>query len=53
VKVGAGERTEALQSYVRQHARQTALLLPNAPSEDAARDNKWKLIVNADVEAEL
>lgn len=51
VKAGAGERTEALKSYVQQHARQTAVLLPTARSDDAARDDNWKLIVNAEVEA--
>jgi predicted transcriptional regulator of viral defense system len=53
VKAGAGDRTEALKSYVRQHARQTAVLLPTAPHNDAIRDDDWKLIVNAQVEPEL
>jgi predicted transcriptional regulator of viral defense system len=53
VKAGAGDRTEALKSYVRQHARQTAVLLPTAPHNDAIRDDNWKLIINAEVEPEL
>jgi predicted transcriptional regulator of viral defense system len=53
VKAGAGERAEALKSYVKEHARQTAVLLPTASSENAPRDVDWKLIVNADVEPEL
>jgi predicted transcriptional regulator of viral defense system len=52
VKVGAGDRAGPLRSYVAQHARQTAVLVPNAPRKDAARDEDWKLIVNAEVEAE-
>lgn len=53
VKAGAGDRAEALKSYVKEHARQTVVLLPTAPSETAPRDADWKLIVNADVEPEL
>ena len=52
-KAGAGDRAEPLKSYVRQHARQTAVLLPTAPHDEAARDDDWKLIVNAEVEPEL
>jgi predicted transcriptional regulator of viral defense system len=53
VRAGAGDRADALKSYVRQHARQTAVLLPNAPHDDASRDDDWKLIINAEVEPEL
>ena len=53
VKVQAEDRIGPLKSYVRQHARQAAVLLPNAPHTDAVRDEGWKLIINADVEAEL
>jgi predicted transcriptional regulator of viral defense system len=52
-KAGAGDRAEALKSYVRRHARQTAVLLPTAPRGNAIRDEDWKLIVNAEVEPEL
>lgn len=51
--VDALEITAPLKSYVRAHARQTASLLPMASVEGAFRDDGWKLIVNADVEAEL
>jgi predicted transcriptional regulator of viral defense system len=37
-KAGAGDKAEPLKSYVRQHARQTAVLLPTAPHDEAARD---------------
>jgi predicted transcriptional regulator of viral defense system len=53
VKAGAGQLTGALKSYVQQHARQTAVLVPKAPRKKAVRDEEWKLIVNADVEPEL
>jgi predicted transcriptional regulator of viral defense system len=53
VKAGAAERVGALKSYVRQHARRAALLVPKAPRKNAVRDEEWKLIVNADVEPEL
>jgi predicted transcriptional regulator of viral defense system len=52
-KAGAGDRAEALKAYVNEHARQAAVLLPTASSENALRDDDWKLIVNADVEPEL
>jgi predicted transcriptional regulator of viral defense system len=52
-KAEAGDRAKALRSYVRQHSRQNALLLPTAPQRGAARNEDWKLIVNADVEHEL
>jgi hypothetical protein len=53
VKAGAGDRANPLKSYVKDHARQTAVLLPTAPRENAPRDDDWKLLVNADVEPEL
>lgn len=37
---------------VQQHARQMALLLPTAPRKNAARDEDWKIFVNAEVEPE-
>jgi hypothetical protein len=52
VKVDAGERAGLLKSYVAEHARQAAVLVLNAPRKDAGRDEAWKLIVNAEVEAE-
>lgn len=52
-KIESADKAAALKDYVRRHARQSALLLPGAPAKDAPRDADWKLIVNADVEAEL
>jgi predicted transcriptional regulator of viral defense system len=52
VKAGAEDRTEALKSYVRQHARQAAPLLPMASHKNAVRNEDWKLLVNAEVEPE-
>lgn len=53
VKVDAADRAKELKSYVQQHARQTALLLPNAARNGAVRDDDWKLVINAEVEPEL
>ncbi len=39
--------TESLRIYVREHAREYALLVPGAASADAQRVPDWKLIVNA------
>ncbi|HEY0942458.1 MAG TPA: type IV toxin-antitoxin system AbiEi family antitoxin [Steroidobacter sp.] len=51
-QVGAAEKTVALKSFVKKEARQTVALLPGMRSPQARRDGDWKLIVNADVEAE-
>jgi predicted transcriptional regulator of viral defense system len=53
VKVDAADRAKELKSYVQQHARQAAVLLPNAARNDAVRDDDWKLVINAEVEPEL
>ncbi len=52
-RVEAGERAQALKSYVREHARQATALLPTVDAKGAERDEAWKLDINADVEAEL
>jgi len=52
-RVDAGDKTGPLKSYVGANARQATPLLPNAPADGAARDDGWKLLVNADVEPEL
>jgi len=52
-KVDAAAVAAPLKSYVGEKARQTALLLPTAPAASAHRDDSWKLLINADVEAEL
>jgi hypothetical protein len=49
----AGDRAEALRSHVQENARQFTPLLPSAPHVDAVRDEVWKILVNAEVEAEL
>lgn len=51
-RVDAHEQAGPLKSYVGARARQTALLLPTASGEGAVRDDGWKLLVNAEVEAE-
>jgi len=51
--VGSDNKTAPLKAYVRKHARQSAALLPTAPHELSRRDKRWKLYINADVEAEL
>lgn len=46
-------RTEALREYVRAHARDVTPLQPSAHKEDPyPRNRDWKLILNAEVEAE-
>jgi len=52
-KADAGDCAKALKLYVRQHVRQTAVLLPMAAKKGATLNADWKLIVNADVEHEL
>jgi len=51
--VGAGEKALPLNAYVRQRAKQSALLLPTAPLKRAHRNDSGKLYVNATVAAEL
>jgi predicted transcriptional regulator of viral defense system len=51
-QAGAPEKTVALKAYVKNAARQTVALLPGARGDEGRRDADWKLIVNADVEAE-
>lgn len=51
-RVGAGEKTAALKSYVGKHARDLTPLLPAAPHENAKRSPEWRLYINASVAAE-
>ena len=51
-RVGAGDKTAPLMSYVRETARQSTPLLPDAPRRRARRSEAWKLYINADVEWE-
>ena len=48
--VGRSDRTGPLARYVRAGARNTAILLPKATADGAARDDKWRLVVNTRVE---
>jgi predicted transcriptional regulator of viral defense system len=51
--LGFAAKTHALKEYVREHARQSALLLPKAPLKGSYRNKGWKLHVNAKMEVEL
>ncbi len=51
--LGFAAKVPALKEYVRQNARQSAVLLPQAQHKRAHRNKGWKLYVNAKVEAEL
>ena len=52
-KAGAGEKVVGLKDYVREHAKQSTVLLPKAARARAPRDAGWKLYVNVDVQADL
>lgn len=52
-QVGGTDRTAALREYVIGVARQTVPLLPGAADSGAMRDSRWKVLANAEVEAEL
>jgi predicted transcriptional regulator of viral defense system len=51
--IEAGKKASALKTYVQEHARLAAVLMPTAPRADSRRDDDWKLYVNVDVEAEI
>ncbi len=51
--VDAGETATALKDYIARAARQAVPLLTEASWKGSSRAPEWKLIVNADVEAEL
>ena len=50
--VGAGDRTMLLKEHVRQRARNYTKLLPSADAAGASRSKDWRLLVNADIEAD-
>ena len=52
-RVGASEKAAPLKAWVRSHARDSAVLLPEASRDDATRDAVWKLYLNATVEPDL
>lgn len=51
-RIGEAPRARALKEHVKKHARETVPLLPSARTEEQSRDRDWKLIINAEVEAE-
>jgi len=51
-RVGEASKAGPLKEYVRRHAREATALQSSAPTENHPRDRDWKLIVNADIEAE-
>lgn len=51
-RVEGAPRAERLKAYVRAKARETVTLLPSGDGGDYPRNRDWKLIVNANVEAE-
>jgi predicted transcriptional regulator of viral defense system len=48
-QVGGSDRTEPLAAYVRETARETALLDPRRATRRGERDPRWRLVVNVDV----
>jgi predicted transcriptional regulator of viral defense system len=50
--LGFAAKTPALKQYVREHAKQSTVLLSKAPEQRSHRNKGWKLRVNAKVEAE-
>lgn len=51
-RLGFNATTAALKDYVREHAKQSTLLLPRAPRRRSRRNKDWKLLINVTVEAE-
>lgn len=52
-RVGSSEKAAPLKAWVRSYARDSAVLLPEAPRDDVAQDAEWKLYLNAVVEPDL
>lgn len=50
--VGATTSAESLKAYVKDRAKDLAPLLPGAPHGTARHNERWRLYVNAEVEAE-
>lgn len=50
--IGEAPKTKYLKNYVREHALNTRALQPSSPEEGYPRHNDWKLVINADIEAE-
>jgi predicted transcriptional regulator of viral defense system len=51
-RIGETRKTELLKDYVRTHVREATVLQASIAGDDHPRDRDWKLIVNAQVEAE-
>src|SRR5260370_10487244 len=51
--LGFAAKVPALKEYVREHAKQSTVLLRQAPQKRSHRNKGWKLYINAKVEAEL
>jgi hypothetical protein len=45
--LGIAAKVPALKEYVRPHAKQSTLLVPQAPQKRSHRNKGWKLYVNA------
>ena len=52
-RVDAAEKAGPLKVWVRAHARKSAVLLAGTTRRDGARDEDWKIVVNASVEPDL
>lgn len=52
-QVGQSVRVEPLAAYVAREASETASLIPGEQSKEAPRDERWKLRINAQVEADV
>ncbi len=52
-RVGESSRTEPLAGFVARHATETTALIPGDDRQEAPRDERWKLRINADVEPDL
>jgi predicted transcriptional regulator of viral defense system len=51
-RIDEAPKAKSLKDYVRKDAHEAAALVPSAPVAGHPRDSDWKLVVNADVEAE-
>lgn len=52
-QVGEHKRVSLLKDHVKTRARQTISLLPGSSHKQPQRDANWKILVNAEIEAEL
>ncbi len=51
-RIDQAPEAKLLKDYVRKHVHEAAALVPSAAVAGHPRDSDWKLVVNADVEAE-